>query len=74
MSEVMLIGVLRMPPELWRGDQPDVMQRYGRYQQAADEIERLRAALEQIARYPQTRADELGYEGCRKLARKALEI
>jgi hypothetical protein len=46
MSEVMLLGVLRMPPELWRDDPIDVAQRYGRYKQAADEIVKLRAAAE----------------------------
>lgn len=43
MSDVMLMGVLRMPPELWRDDPLDVAQRHSRYVQAADEIDRLRA-------------------------------
>jgi hypothetical protein len=29
-------------------------------------------ALKRIAAYPETRATELGYEGCRKIARQAL--
>jgi len=48
MSDVMLLGVLRMPPELWRDDPIDVMQRYGRYKQAADEIERLRDDISMV--------------------------
>lgn len=45
MSEVMLLGVLRMPPECWDDTDPiDVAQRYGRYCEAADEIDRLRNA------------------------------
>ena len=52
MSDVMLQGVLCMPPELWRDDPLDVYQRYQRYLQASRrieddgrEIERMRAAL-----------------------------
>lgn len=33
-----------------------------------------REALEKIAAYPVTRDDELGYDGCRLLAREALGI
>ena len=39
MSDLMLFGVLRMPIELWDGGALDVMQRHGRYKQAADRIE-----------------------------------
>ncbi len=35
----MLHGVLNMPPELWRDDEPDKMQRYDRYMQASRKIE-----------------------------------
>lgn len=42
MSEIMLLGVLRMPPECWSGDTLDVMQRHSRYLEAADEIEALK--------------------------------
>lgn len=43
MSDVMLFGVLRMPPELWSGDPIDVTQRHSRYVQAADLIVELQA-------------------------------
>lgn len=33
----------------------------------------LRGALERIAKYPRIRGDELGYEGCRHVARDALK-
>ena len=49
MSDVMLIGVLRMPPDCWRDYPLDVKQRHAFYIEAAnrieadaDEIERLR--------------------------------
>lgn len=45
---------------------------YMQSEQQKEEIARLRAALERIAAYPQTRDDELGYVGCRKVARAAL--
>ena len=52
MSDAMLHGVLRMPPELWRDDPLDVSQRHSRYIEASErieadarEIERLRLAL-----------------------------
>lgn len=57
MSDVMLLGVLRMPPECWSNDPIDQMQRHARYMQAADELESLRAhvadceaVLRQLAR------------------------
>ena len=41
MSKVMLLGVLRMPPELWVNDSPiDIQQRYSRYLEAADLLDR----------------------------------
>jgi len=40
MSDVMLLAVLRMPPDLWDNNSPiDELQRYSRYKQAADKIE-----------------------------------
>jgi len=51
MSDVMLLGVLRMPPECWDDNPADVAQRYARYQEAADRIEHLQEALRTIA-YP----------------------
>lgn len=51
MSDVMLHGVLNMPPELWDGSEIDKIQRYGRYLQASRRIEDLTRALEQIKLY-----------------------
>jgi hypothetical protein len=55
MSDVMLLGVLEMPPELWGPDEGpinDARQRYSRYLEAAQrirddaaEIERLRGEV-----------------------------
>lgn len=39
MSDVMLLGVLRMPPELWADSPIDVQQRHAWYMQAAAHIE-----------------------------------
>lgn len=39
MSDTMLHGVLNMPPEIWRDDEIDKMQRYSRYRQASRRIE-----------------------------------
>jgi len=38
MSDIMLHGVLNMPPELWSGEPIDVMQRHSRYVQASKYI------------------------------------
>ena len=38
MSDIMLHGVLRMPPELWGNDEMDVMQRHSRCLEASDRI------------------------------------
>ena len=45
MSDVMLHGVLNMPPELWQDSELDKMQRYSRYRQASRRIEDLNRAL-----------------------------
>lgn len=45
MSDVMLHGVLNMPPELWKDSELDKMQRYSRYRQASRRIEDLNRAL-----------------------------
>ena len=45
MSDLMLHGVLNMPPELWADDALDKMQRYSRYMQASRRIEDLNKAL-----------------------------
>lgn len=56
MSDLMLQGVLCLPPEMWSGEPLDVGQRYQRYLQASRRIEddaceigRLRRALREIA-------------------------
>jgi len=52
MSDIMLHGVLNMPPELWSGEPIDVMQRHSRYVQASEYIYELidqRDRLEKIA-------------------------
>jgi hypothetical protein len=41
MSDMMLQGVLRMPPNCWTDSPLDVMQRHARYVQAADYIDAL---------------------------------
>lgn len=38
MSDIMLFGVLEMPPYLWHSDPIDIAQRHGRYKQAAQRI------------------------------------
>ena len=48
MSDVMLLGVLEMPPELWRGDEMDVKQRHSRYLEAAQRIRDDAAALREL--------------------------
>jgi predicted nuclease with TOPRIM domain len=45
MSDAMLHGVLRMPPDCWRDDPIDQQQRYSRYVQASGRIERQDEAL-----------------------------
>lgn len=45
MSDIMLHGVLNMPPELWSNDALDKMQRYSRYMEASRRIEDLNKAL-----------------------------
>ena len=43
MSDLMLLGILRMPPETWGTDPLNVMQRHSAYLQAADRLERMYA-------------------------------
>lgn len=42
MSDIMLLGVLRMPQELWDGSPLDAIQRHSRYEEAANRIEALK--------------------------------
>lgn len=48
MGDAILFGVLRMPPAIWGNDEMDKIQRYARYLEAADEIDRLRAEVERL--------------------------
>lgn len=48
MSDTMLHGVLRMPPDCWRDDPIDQQQRYSRYIQASERIEQQNDALETL--------------------------
>jgi len=57
MSDAMLWGVLRMPPNLWRDTALDVAQRYSRYIQAADTIEELRAEVAALRGFAQEMQD-----------------
>ena len=62
----MLLGVLKMPPELWQNTPIDVAQRHGRYLQAASEIERLEAENTKL-REDAARLDWLEGEGAGQL-------
>lgn len=48
MSDLMLLGVLRMPPELWNDSPLDIRQRHSRYIEAAARIESDAAELEAL--------------------------
>lgn len=48
MSEVMLMGVLRMPKEIWSDSEIDKYQRECRYNEAADLIESLQEENEKL--------------------------
>lgn len=50
MSDVMLHGVLNIPPDLWRDDEIDKQQRYSRYLEASKKLYKYEAALEQITK------------------------
>lgn len=41
MSDLMLLGILRMPPETWGDDPLNVMQRHSAYKEAADRLDRM---------------------------------
>jgi len=48
MSDTMILGVLRMPPEIWSDEELDKRQRHARYLEAARLIVRMQDALEEI--------------------------
>ena len=49
MSDIMLHGVLNMPPELWCDSPIDVMQRHSRYVQASQYIDELIEQRDKLA-------------------------
>jgi hypothetical protein len=61
MSDIMLHGVLNMPPELWIGTPIDVMQRHSRYIQASEYIKELTEQRDRLAAVLQRIRD--GYGG-----------
>jgi hypothetical protein len=48
MSDLMLHGVLNMPPELWTDDPMDKMQRHSRYVDASRRIEELKNIAQEV--------------------------
>lgn len=54
---MMLDAVLRMPPEIWCNEEFNKQQRYSRYLQAADELEKLRTELDQTNAFLKQVAD-----------------
>ena len=48
MSDVMLHGVLNMPPDLWCDSPIDVAQRHGRYVEASKRIKELELELSEM--------------------------
>jgi len=60
---VVSLGILRMPPSLWSGDELDVTQRHSTYTWAADEIERLTTELEKVAKRNEMQRENLSVCG-----------
>lgn len=58
MSDVMLHGVLRLPPDLWRDSAIDIAQRHGRYLEASQRIESDAAEIAGLKTYAATLAAE----------------
>lgn len=58
MSDVMLLGVLRIPPTMWGDDAIDVAQRYSRYLEATDRIESDEYTIAAIAKRSDKKNDE----------------
>jgi len=48
MSDVMLHGVLNMPPDLWCDSPIDIAQRHSHYKQASQRIEQLERELAEV--------------------------
>ena len=51
MSDLMLHGVLNMPPDLWVDDAMDKMQRHSRYVEASKVIEELKNIAQETVSY-----------------------
>jgi hypothetical protein len=60
MSDIMLHGVLNMPPELWIGTPIDVMQRHSRYIQASEYIKELTEQRDKLAEELKEAQDTIG--------------
>ena len=60
MSDIMLHGVLNMPPELWIGTPIDVMQRHSRYIQASEYIKELTEQRDRLAEELKEAQDAIG--------------
>ena len=50
MSDVMLHGVLNMPPNLWCDSPIDIAQRHSRYKEASQRIEQLERELAEVTK------------------------
>ena len=62
MGNTILLGVLRMPPTIWRNDELDIYQRHVKYLQAADKIERMTEALDLIKQCNRLKNDRDAYQ------------
>lgn len=51
MSDTMLLGVLRMPIQLWQDSELDKLQRHSRYIEAADRIEQNNISVEVLDQF-----------------------
>lgn len=69
MSDVMLHGVLNMPPELWRNDPLDVLQRHDRYVEASRRIRQLEDTLAGIASAQGDKSITLELRACELVGR-----
>jgi len=59
MSDVMLHGVLNIPPELWSGDALDEMQRHDRYVQASELIQSLQQQCDALQAESKVKSEEI---------------
>lgn len=54
MSDVMLRGILRIPPQMWSGDEFDSRLRHSAYCEAATELERRQGEIDRLQQIVQT--------------------